>query len=105
MTTKFNRLSPEDRRESILTVALGIAEKSDYRHLGRDELARAANVAAGLINFHFGTMANLKVELMRYAVAKSNVEVVAQGLLARDAEALKAPQALRSLAAGRVFDA
>lgn len=103
--SKFTKPGADVRREQILEAALLLSIGSSYAQITRDAVAKAAGVSQGLVNMYFGNMDGLRTELMRHAVKKSNVAVVAQGLLGRHPEALKAPQALRSLAAGQVFDA
>jgi len=105
IATKFNKPGAEVRREQILEAALVLALNDGYTRITRDGVADKAGVSQGLVNMYFGNMEGLRTELMRYAVARKNLQVVAQGLLGRHPEALKAPQSLRSLAAGQVFDA
>lgn len=102
---KFTKPGADVRREQILTAALTLAEAQGYGNIRRDAVALKASVSQGLVNMYFGNMANLRDELMRHAVKAGNLQVIAQGLLDRHPEALKAPQSLRSLAAGQVFDA
>lgn len=105
MTTKFTKPGADVRREQILEAALTLATAAGFDRITRDKVAAAASCSQGLVNMYFQNMAGLRNELMKFAVKRSDVTVVAQGLLARHPEALKAPQALRSLAAGQVFDA
>lgn len=100
-----NRRLPDERPQLILAAGLKLAEDVGYQRLTREALAKAAMVSPGLINFYFGNMTKAREAVMAEAVRTSNVAVVAQGLAAGDPVAAKAPQALRSLAAGRVFDA
>lgn len=104
---KFTKPGADVRREQILAAALSLAENTSvgFERITRDGVAQAAGVSAGTVNVYFRDMPTLRSELMRYAVSKANIRVVAQGLLAKHPEALRAPQALRSLAAGSVFDA
>lgn len=103
--SKFTKPGADVRREQILAASLALAERFGFNNVRRDAVALEANVSQGLVNMYFGTMANLRNELMAHAVRVKNLQVVAQGLLDRHPEALKAPQSLRSLAAGQVFDA
>lgn len=103
--TKFTKPGADVRREQILDAALILALATSYDRITRDGVAAKAGVSQGLVNAYFKNMDGLRSELMRYAIQRGNLQVVAQGLLGRHPEALKAPQSLRSLAAGQVFDA
>lgn len=102
---KFTKPGADARREQILSAALTLAEGCGYTNVRRDAVALAAGVSQGLVNMYFGNMPGLREELMRHAIRVGNIKVIAQGLIDRHPEALKAPQSLRSLAAGQVFDA
>lgn len=65
---KRTRLSAEDRREQILSVASEVFRSRPYGDVSLDEIADAAGVARGLINHHFGTKRDLYLE-----VAKSTI--------------------------------
>lgn len=103
--TKFSKPGADVRREQILDAALILAIDKGYDRITRDGVATKAMVSQGLVNMYFLNMEGLRSALMRHAIARGNLKVVAQGLLTRHPEALKAPQSLRSLAAGQVFDA
>ena len=97
MSTK--RLKPEVRKPEILAVALTLASDRGYTQITRNEIAYHVGVSGSAVQYHFGTMAKLRVELMRYAVKQRHPRVVAQGLAVRDRQALKADADLKSLAA------
>ena len=94
----MKRLDPEARKEQILNVAVELAELLGYDKIRRDGIAEKANVADGLVTRYFNTMNQLKRAVMRHAVTNDNVIIVAQGIAARDPQALKAPDALRQKA-------
>jgi AcrR family transcriptional regulator len=102
---KFTKPGADVRREQILDAALVLAIDKGYDRITRDGVATKAEVSQGLVNMYFGDMDGLRSALMKYAVSRGNLKVVAQGLIGGHPEALKAPQSLRSLAAGQVFDA
>lgn len=104
-TTKFSKPGADVRREQILAAALRLSTTLGYDRITRDAVASEAACSQGLVNMYFGNMPGLRDAVMAYAVAQGNLKVVAQGLIGRHPEALKAPQSLRSLAAGQVFDA
>lgn len=93
MTNK--RLKPDARKEDLLAAALPLAAERGYTRVTRNDIAQRAGVSGPVIHYHFGTMAQFQRELMRYAVLKENLAVVAQGLAAGDKQAKKAPEVIR----------
>lgn len=93
MTKK--RQKPAVRRETILDAALVLARRHGYKGLTRDAIAKQAGVAGSTVQYHFGTVAKLQRDIMRHAIKTQDLAVVAQGLVLRDAHALKAPEELR----------
>ena len=88
MTVK--RLKPEVRKEEIIACALELAQATDYARLTRDQIAKAAGVSGPAILYHFSTMQQLRNAVMRTAVKRENLLVIASGLLAKDPHALRA---------------
>jgi AcrR family transcriptional regulator len=98
------RLDPKDRKKQILNAALIVAGAKGFNRMTREEIALQAGISDGLINRHFSTMAQLRRSVMRAAIANWFLPVVAQGLVLKDPQAMKAPDdlknaALKSLAA------
>jgi len=92
-------------KNSLLALGAKLAAGTGYANVTRQQLADAAGVSMGVVNYHFGTMAQFRRDLMRYAVRVKCLPVIAQGLVVRDVHALKAPQdvideALRAAAGG-----
>ena len=92
-------------KNTLLALGAELATGIGYANVTRQKLADAAGVSMGVVNYHFGTMAQFRRDLMRYAVRTECLPVIAQGLVVRDSHALKAPQdvidaALRSVAGG-----
>lgn len=92
------RMTPAARKDQIFAVALKVAERNRYDQMTRDQIATAAGVSVGLISTYFGTMANLRRDIMRHAVKQRILSIVAQGLLANDQYAKRAPEELRRAA-------
>lgn len=86
-------------RQTIVDAAIKLAEKSGFRKVKRESLATKLGIATGTINYHFGTMAKLQDAIVREAIITSNATVLGQALAERHPLALKAPAALRTLAA------
>ena len=91
MTT--NRLDPKDRRALLLQTAVKCAER-DPNFTFRD-VAEAGGVTVPLVIKYLGNKTSMLRHVMREAIAQENVPVVARGLVAGNAHARKAPDALR----------
>lgn len=97
---RLSRLDPLERRAELLDVALTLAKRRGYLNLTRDALADAAGCSQGLVTKRFGSMAKLRKEVMRAAVNLEVLEVIAQGIAAKDPVAMRAPAELKARAAG-----
>lgn len=92
------RLKPEDRKAAILDAAIAEAEAVGYRSFTREGVTNRAQCSPGLLNTYFGTMKQLKRAVMRAAVDREVIPIVAAGLAEQDPQALKASKALRARA-------
>lgn len=90
-----DRLSPGDRTEQILRAAVEAAKTIGYDKLTRDVVAAKAGCSIGLVSLRFKTMPQLRRAVMRRAIADGVLPVIAQGIVAKDVHALKAPEKLR----------
>lgn len=87
------------RTKELLRCAVALAEADGYTNITREAIAREAGVSEALVSARLGTMPAMRRAVMRAAVTEEVLAVVAQGLAARDAHAMKAPEALRRRAA------
>jgi len=78
--------------------ALRIARKKGYDSVRREDIAKEANVATGLVTKYWGTMVQLKRAIMREAVRIEDIVIIGQGLAKRDKCATKAPLELKKKA-------
>lgn len=92
------RLTPDIRREQVVEAALQIAQAKPYWQISRNELADAIDVAGSVVQYHFGTVKKMRRAIMRAAVHREDLKVIAQGIAAQDPHALKAPDELRARA-------
>lgn len=92
----------EQRKEQILTAALGMTRTHGYRGVTRDAVAQKAGVSAGMVNRYFGTMADLMEQVMREAVEQRLLPVVAQGLAHNNPVAMGAPAEVQAAAMASV---
>jgi len=89
------RLEPNARRAEILAAALIVAANGHYARMTRAQIAGMAGVAGPTVQHYLGTMSELREAVMREAVSRQCLVVIAQGLLAKDQHALCAPETLR----------
>ena len=99
---KDTRLPPDMRKDQIITMALQLAAGSHYLKLTRDAIAEKLHIRGPAIQYHFGTMANMRRDIMRAAIKREDLVVLSQGLLAKDNHAGKAPPELRERAINHV---
>jgi AcrR family transcriptional regulator len=96
------RTSPAARTAELLEVALRLAAAQGWNAITRDDIALAAGVSPGLVSARLGTMDAMRRSVMRAAVTRGLVAIVAQGLAVRDRHALRASDELRAAAAAYV---
>jgi len=82
--------------ETVLTAALSVAEVKGYTRMTRECIAVAAAVSPALVSLRLGTMVELRRAVMRAAVKRRNIAVVAQGLAAGDPHAQRADASLKA---------
>ena len=93
------RLPKGERRAELLKAALELAESQGVDKVTQAEVARRVGVTHALVIHYFGTVTQLRRDVMRAAVKQRIVPIVARGIALGDAHALKADEALRTLAA------
>lgn len=96
------RMNKIERRDQIMGHAIRLARKVGYMNVRRDELARNAGVANGLVSNHWNTMVQLKKAIIREAIRIEDAVIVGQGLALRDRHAMKAPQHLKEKAIAQI---
>ncbi len=92
------RQKPKDRKAALLAAALKHAAEVGYTHITRDGVARAAGCSDALVSAYWGTMPQLKREVIRAAIRLRYLPIIAQGIVAKDPQVLKAPSELRTAA-------
>lgn len=90
-----NRMAAVDRKQSILDGAVKLAQRQHYATITRDQLASACDVAGALINHYFGTIEKLRDEIVKEAVRREVLRVVAQGIIAKHPATRRASLDLR----------
>lgn len=99
-----SRVSPELRKDHILNTAINMSKVGSYDTITRDKIAESAGVSMGLVTRYFGTMKQLRVAVMRRAVKRGILEIIAQGLAKGDPQAKKASPELKAKSAALLAD-
>lgn len=86
------RVKPALRKDQILTAALTLAAESHYTKVSRDQIAALCGVTGTAVQYHFGTMPQLRRAIVRFAIQVGNYKVIAQALVAEDTIAVNAPE-------------
>lgn len=95
---KKRAAGPELRKDHILNVAIKLAEKLGYSRMTVMQVAEAAGVTHGTVLRYYGTVAQLRNDVMRKAVKTENLKIIAQGLSIGDRQAKKADEEIKEKA-------
>ena len=85
----------EDRDNLILNAAIALAEEDSFQWITRDAVAAKAGVSPGTVNNAYGTIADLKRAVLRAAVERRILPIIAEGLGVKHPIAMDAPEELR----------
>lgn len=95
LVTKKRIDNKELRKENILHCAMKLAEEFGYTKISCTMIAEEAGISHVTVIHNFGTMQQLRNDIMRKAVKTRNLKIIAQGLCAGDKQAKKADQQLK----------
>lgn len=87
-----------NRDAVVLAGAIEAARQHGWAKMTREQVAEAAGVSVGTINSSFGTMADLRSEVMCAAIQQEILPVIAQGIAAGDFNAKNVTPALKARA-------
>lgn len=85
--------------DKILASALRLARTQGFRKFTRAAVAKAAGCATGTVNYHFDSIAALRLSVMERAIEREDLQVIAQGLAEKHTLVMQAPEKLRRKAA------
>jgi len=80
---------------TILKAAIRIAREHGFQKITRELIANKAGVSTGRVSQAFGTMIQLRRAIMRFAIKREELEIIAAGLGIQDKTAMKAPEHLK----------
>ena len=95
---KFTAEERRSHHDAMIAAALDLAAEEGYQRVNSSGIAERLGVSSGLVRQYMGSMTQLKRDIMRHAIQREHVAVLAQGLAARDPHAIKAPDALKQRA-------
>lgn len=87
------------RRDEIMSAALKVASRpGGWATLTREYVSSEARCASGLVSKYFGTMLQFRRSIMRAAIERKNLSIIAQGVASNYPHAYKASPELRKQA-------
>ncbi len=89
------RMKRDERAEEILNAALKVSEEHGYDKVSRAQIAEEANCAESLISFYFSTMDDVRDTIMKEAILKHNLKIIAQGIISNSEHVLTASKYLK----------
>jgi AcrR family transcriptional regulator len=92
------RLLATDRKAQILEAALQYAAANSFAQITFAAVGRLSGCGRTTAIYHFHSIVRLRSAVMRIAVKRGVLKVVAQGLVARHSAALAAPDDLKARA-------
>jgi AcrR family transcriptional regulator len=75
MSTKI-RKARASSKDTILQAAIHLAIRHGLRNFARINVAQAVCVAEATVSFHFGTMADLRREVVRHAIEHDIAQII-----------------------------
>ncbi|QOR55756.1 MAG: hypothetical protein YHS30scaffold667_52 [Phage 65_10] len=92
------RLTPKDRKATILSAACDAAVKFGFGRFTRENVATAAAVSPALVSHYYSTMVALRRAVMGAAIKEKRLRIIAEGIVLRDKRALGVDSKLREAA-------
>jgi len=89
------RVNPLLRRSHVLNKAIELAKEKGYNSITRKEIAEAAEITPALLSHYFDSIESLRATVLKIAIRRKVLEIVAQGLVNNDPEAIQAPRDLK----------
>lgn len=85
----MKRLKPRDRKRQIFDAAVHVAETQGYHRLTREAVALEANISRTLVNRYYKTITRLRNAVMRHAIKKELLPILANGIANQNPIALR----------------
>lgn len=91
------------RAEQIMECAVLVSQEIGYANMTRAAVAERARCSTALVNHYWGEFRLLQDKVMKVAVERELLPIIAQGLLDKHPAALFAPRALQERAASALL--
>lgn len=95
MTTIVKRMKPKDRSAAILDAAITVTTRAGINGMRLQLVADEAECSTALVMIYYSTMTKLRRAVMRAAISRELLPVIANGVVNQDPTALKADPVLR----------
>lgn len=92
---KGARMNPSARKQQILNTAVDIAIEFGLRQLTRRAVANRMQCASALINHYFDGIENLRAAVLKTAIEKEVIPILAENFVAWGRETSELPQHLK----------
>ena len=89
-------------KEDVLRHAIDLARSLGYTNVTREMLAQRAGISPAQVSVLFGTMPQLRRAIMSAAVARKDLGVIAQGIVAGEPKAKACAVELKLAAVARL---
>jgi AcrR family transcriptional regulator len=91
----MTRMTPADRKAQLLDVAVELARKNGFASLRMLHISQRAECSNATVVGYFKTMVQMKRAVMRAAISREVLPIIAEGVAMRDPAALKCPVELQ----------
>ena len=95
MEPRFVRMKPADRQKQILDAAIVVAERIGFANVRQVDIATEAQCGFGTVSRYFNTMKQMRRAIIREAIQRKSLIIIAAGLGINDPDAQKAPDDLK----------
>lgn len=91
-------MEKDARKASVLEAAIIVAEKIGFANMRTKDIAEQAQCGHGTVTLYWHTMGQLRRGVMRAAIQRKRLKIIAVGLAIGDKDAKKAPEDLKKAA-------
>jgi AcrR family transcriptional regulator len=95
---KPRRMKPSARKTQLLDAAVQAAGKYGFHQFNRDHIAEFSGTSPTLITVYFKSVNKLKNAIMREALRREHLKIIAEGIVTGDPIAKKADRVLKKKA-------
>lgn len=96
------RLTPEIRREQILKAGIALALDGNYNTITRAAVAKLADCAEPLVTHYYGSIDNLRHQILLFAIDNRSHTILQQAIINRDKTLETVPRELLQEAVGAI---